>query len=425
MKANTAFYIFSILLLTTTMSMAKTKPALSSPGSLSNMMSGLAASVAKFNSRLLQEIGGKTNGNIFYSPVSLHAVLSQLVLGSPKNSSTYTELVSALHLGSAADLGSDDDDQLLEGFLQQTETPGVKIVNKLYANQSTNIKQEFIDGLAKNFKSTIEQEDFSNPESTAEHINKFTNNQTNGLIPKIIEADSISANTELILLNVIYFKGIWKDPFKTYLTRETPFFVDANRTTTHKSMEIEGKFKTAYFNTLQSNLLSLPYKDEQTAMIVILPDDGVNVHQVEDNLIGMELGEIWEVLNSTNEDRVMVNLPKFEVSHDLRNLKKVLQNLGLVAMFDERNVNFSRISNEKNLPVSKIVQKAVIKVDEEGSEAAASELALRAPVSFPQRFTINRPFIFFIYDVNNSLPLFVGRIVDPNGEMSLQEPDLD
>ena len=416
MRATLAFYFFGILLSTMTTTMAQLKPASSSPSSLNNNSSGLAASVAKFSSKLLQETGGKTTGNIIFSPVSLHALLSQLVLGAPKKSSTYTELVSALHLNSAA---ADDDDKLLEGFLKQKETPGVKIANRLYADQSTDVKQEFIDGLVKYFKSTIVQEDFSNPKLAAQHINEFISNQTNGLITKMLDSNSISSNTKLILLNVIYFKGLWKHRFTASFTREAPFFVDTNRTTTHMSMVIQRDFKTAHFNQLQSELLLLPYKDEKTAMVIILPDDGVDVRRVEEKLVDVELGQIWEVLNSSYEDIVTVNLPKFEASHELGNLENVLRNLGLVNLFDESLADLSRISNEERLVVSKVAHKAVIKVDEEGSEAAAASDAGVATLSAPPSFTVDRPFIFFIYDIDNGLPLFVGRIVDPNGEISL------
>ena len=154
-------------------------------------------------------------------------------------------------------------------------------------------------------------------------------------------------------------------------------------------------------------------------MVIILPDDGVDVRRVEEKLVDVELGQIWEVLNSSYEDIVTVNLPKFEASHELGNLENVLRNLGLVNLFDESLADLSRISNEERLVVSKVAHKAVIKVDEEGSEAAAASDAGVATLSAPPSFTVDRPFIFFIYDIDNGLPLFVGRIVDPNGEISL------
>ena len=154
-------------------------------------------------------------------------------------------------------------------------------------------------------------------------------------------------------------------------------------------------------------------------MVIILPDDGVDVRRVEEKLVDVELGQIWEVLNSSYEDIVTVNLPKFEASHELGNLENVLRNLGLVNLFDESLADLSRISNEERLVVSKVAHKAVIKVDEEGSEAAAASDAGVATLSAPPSFSVDRPFIFFIYDIDNGLPLFVGRIVDPNGEISL------
>ena len=385
--------------------------------------SGLAASMAKFNSKLLQEIGGKTAGNIFYSPVSLHAVLSQLLLGSPKNSSTYAELVEVLHLDNSADADIDDDGQLFEVFLQQRVTPGVKIVNRLYVDQSASIMQEFTDGLIKYFKSTIEQEDFSNPELAVEHINKFVSDQTNGLIPNLLMSDSIQPSAKLFLINVIYFKGMWKQPFNS--AREAPFFVNEKKTTMHMSMEVKGVFKTTYFDLLQSNLLALPYADEKTAMVIILPDVGFDVLKVEEKLVDIELGQVWEVLNSGNQRLLNVGLPKFQVSHDHKNLKEVLNKLGLVTMFDGSKADFSRISGHKDFSVSDVVQKAVIKVDEEGSEAAAATYLVFRTAGGNQSFTVNRPFIFYIYDIDNNLPLFVGRIVDPNEGISQQGEDLD
>ena len=419
MKPSIGFFVVWLLF-----SAAKAKPGSPSPRSL-HSTTGLATSVSKFNSKLLQEIVRQTTGNIFYSPVSLHTILSQLVLGSPKNSSTHTQLASVLHLDDAAepDNGNDQEHPLFAGFLKQREGLGssVKIANRLYTDQSTDIKEEFIDNLATIFKSAIEREDFSNPDLAAQHINQFVNDQTNGLIPKMLEADGISDDTKLILLNAIYFKGRWKHPFKSFYTKESPFHVDADRTVSQMSMVVEANFKTADYNPLQSELLALHYDDEKTAMIVILPNSGIDVRQVEAKLTDVDLGELWKALISSGEQDLIVQFPKFEAAHNLGNLNEVLTRLGLVDMFDESKADFSRISDNNKLSVSKIAQKAVIKVDEEGSEAAAATYVdvVAKSETFTPTFTVNRPFIFFIYDIDNNLPLFIGRIVDPNGKISL------
>ncbi len=72
----------------------------------------------------------------------------------------------------------------------------------------------------------------------------------------------------------------------------------------------------------------------------------------------------------TGASEVDLTLPKFETSFEWTNLDEDLKSLGVKTVFDAKNSNLSDISNEP-LYVSKVVHKAIIKVNEEGSEAAA------------------------------------------------------
>ena len=387
----------------------------------------LSDSISKFNSKFFEKICQAEDGNIFYSPFSIHMLLSQLYLGSPKNSSTNEELALLL------EIKPEDDSGLLNSYLQArtsqelalshlTNGSVVRIANKLFAAEKFSIKRRFISALEKNFKSSIERVDFKNSNETAGKINSFVKNQTNGLISKVFEPSDIDDLSKLVLVNAIYFKGNWKFPFDVKDTQTDTFFVDNSTTTNFSAMSLIGEFKTIRVDEIKSQVLQLPYVNDKISMVIVLPEEHSNVRQVEMRMNDFETTSLLKKLDSAQESQVRLVLPKFETSFEVEGFSEKLQSLGLTTLFDAQKSNLSNISNEP-LSVTKMIHKAVVKVNEEGSEAAAvsvADVGTRASLEVGQ-FVVNRPFLFYIVDRQSNVPLFVGRIVDPNGKLKLRK----
>lgn len=404
----------------------------------SNVKDGLSSTISKFHSSFWPVMTAREQGNIFYSPFSLYVAMSQLYFGSPKGSDTNSELASLLQLSA----GEGDDDtsylnnfkqaigSLLEGQEKDQSGSTIRIANRMYSAEGITLKKKFLDILDNYFSSTVEEVNFSKSQEAAEKINQFASDQTNGLINNVILPNSLSSDTKLVLMNAIYFKGTWKYKFNPGATRIKVFHVDDTRQANYSAMAVTGKFKVSPSQELESEILELPYNDGKTSMIIVLPDTNSDIRKVE-NLLGNHglesLIELVNVLDFTPD--VNVVFPTFETAFDISSeeLEHALKQLRVETIFNSSRCNLSEITNQKTF-INKIGHKAVIKVNEEGSEAAAvaSIYGFVSPPSpsfhIPKHFIVDRPFLMFIVDSSSKLPLFAGRIVDPSGAFLLQSP---
>ena len=410
--------------------------ARSSPQGGRNVQNGslnqfsLGNSIMKFHSKFYSQLTQKNFGNIFYSPFSIHMLVTQLLLGSPVNSVSHMELANLLEF--------DKDPRYLDAYKSYTigqelqlknlnQGSTVRIANTMYSAEGWDIKQNFTDALKNYFLSDIRKVNFEDGKAVAQKINRFVQNKTNNLIQKLFEPEDFDEKTRLVLLNAIYFKGSWKHQFNKSETHQSVFHVDEMRQTNFSAMQTFADVKTIHHEELTAKVLELPYQNDNTAMVVILPDSEVSIQEVESRLKKVDLKTLFlNVRSSTPTEAVNIVLPKFETEFDVQEMEEMLINLGVASIFDSRAANFSEISNEPNLFVSKVAHKAIVKVNEEGSEAAAVTGVAIATYSINElaNFIADRPFLFFIIDVDNTLPLFAGRIVDPNGKLSLVPPEL-
>jgi len=194
----------------------------------------LKDSVNAFNSKLFKSLTTSEGGNIVYSPFSLHMLLSQAYVGSPKGTTTSDELAKLL-----AFEPTDSNNQaylynylkVIDHLQQVSGKRGaeVDIANRLFAAEDLKIKPDFKEALSRFYNSDIENVDFKNAEATTDVINKFVSDKTRGIIDKILEADAIDGLSRLVMINAVYFKGLWKNQFNPEDTETQPFHVDTDR----------------------------------------------------------------------------------------------------------------------------------------------------------------------------------------------------
>lgn len=158
----------------------------------------------------------------------------------------------------------------------------------------------------------------------------------------------------------------------------------------------------------------LPYAGEQISMTILLPHEDVDIAEVEANL---NANALREVLNIQNKIKVNVFLPKFKFEESFE-LSEVLAKLGAQDAFDEQKADFSGIKIEDDgLHISKVIHKAVVEVNEEGTEAAAATAVVMMTrcmvMEFPEEFRCNRPFLFIIHDNDRKTALFIGKYARP------------
>jgi len=87
--------------------------------------------------------------------------------------------------------------------------------------------------------------------------------------------------------------------------------------------------------------------------------------------------------------------------------------MGMPTAFQWPGADFSKMDGTQDLYISKVIHQAYIKVDEEGTEAAAATAIVMELGAMPNQFRADHPFIFMIQERTAGGILFMGKVVDP------------
>lgn len=257
--------------------------------------------------------------------------------------------------------------------------------------------------------------DFSlDPEAARVTINDWVEDQTEERIKDLLPLNSITSATRLVLTNCIYFKAAWGIPFDEDLTADGDFNLENGSTVSVPFMTLEhamGEQGEAITTASGDGYraVDLPYFGGQFSMLIVMPDAG-NFSQVEQSLNADVLAGI---VQSLEPSQVSVTMPKFEYTSEF-SLKDQLVQLGIVDAFGGA-ADFSGIDGVGGLFISNVFHKSFIAVDEKGTEAAAATAVVFFESAAPPEthITLNRPFIYFIRDVESGTILFAGCLMNP------------
>lgn len=349
---------------------------------------------------LLSRIANDDKGDvIFISPASVSAALAMTANGA--DGLTRSEILSAI--------GEDGSMKTVNAYFRKdmkylTKTrKGITldIANSLWISDDFDMKRAFSKTLKKYFSANASVLDFGNPASV-DIINRWCADNTAGRIDKML--DNISPDDVLYIMNAIYFKGMWTRQFNPSNSFEDNFFGTAG---TSKVKFMNDKAHYPFFIGDNASMLELHYGDGSMAMDIVLPAKGCDI---EEFVAGFKAEAFEEMLKNMSTEEVCVMMPAFNAEYEI-NLNSVLQSLGIISAFTS-SADFSNLSNSP-LAISKVIQKTFIEVNEEGSEAAAvtSVGIMRTSLGpEPYRFTVNRPFVFFIRDTATNVILFTGLV---------------
>ena len=263
------------------------------------------------------------------------------------------------------------------------------------------------------YGATVESLDFaSNPAAAADAINRWVNHNTNGKIPTIIgEPES---NTRLVLTDAVYFKGKWRSPFDPKKTQPRAFHLTRDAFTQAPMMAQEGSYP--YFETESFQAIRLAYGNGSYEMYVFLPRESEGLPDLMKSLNQQRWNE-WRA--NFLEHKGRIELPRFE-SRWGRQLNPALKAMGMATAFDPDHADFSRIHTPPpSLFISVVQHKTYVKVDEEGTEAAAATSVTVAATSAiireppPFEMIVDHPFFFAIAERQSGAILFTGVMMDP------------
>jgi serine protease inhibitor len=283
------------------------------------------------------------------------------------------------------------------------------IANAPFAQQDEQWQQPFLDTLAQAFGAGLQLVDYKNDyEGARQLINGWVDEQTHDRIPQLLGPGSLSAMTRLVLVNAIYLKAPWLTPFNADLTK-TASFTRLDGATVQVPM-MATQEQLAYASGSGWQAVELPYVGGSLAMDIIVPDDLTSFTQ---SLTADSFAQLTAAL-ATHE--VVLTMPRFntETKADLADL---LSAMGMPLAFDPNGADFSGMTTQDQLFISRVIHQANITVDEKGTEAAAATAvvmdAAAAPVDIVH-LDVNRPFVFALRDTQTGAVLFLGQITDPS-----------
>nr|XP_015798088.2 leukocyte elastase inhibitor isoform X1 [Nothobranchius furzeri]XP_015798090.2 leukocyte elastase inhibitor isoform X1 [Nothobranchius furzeri] len=375
----------------------------------------LSKANTSFSLDLLRKLSeDNSTANIFFSPFSISSALAMVMLGA--RGDTATQISECLKTQDCRDDVHSQFDKLL-GELNKPCAPfALSVANRLFGDQSYQFLQEFLTQTRTNYKSELESVDFRTKyEETRNEINSWVEKQTQGKIKDIIAKGELNNMTRLVLVNAIYFKGTWDEPFLKMSTYNGQFWLNKSITKPVKMMSHDSFFPLGFIPEVSCQVLELPYKGKELSMLILLPekidDDTTGLEQLEKHLTYEKFME-WTHPEKMHTCKVDVNLPRFRLEETYE-LNEVLTRMGVVDAFAASKCDFSGMSSNKELFLSKVSHKAFVEVNEEGTEAAAATgisimLCCAGPV-----FRADHPFLFFIRHNPTMSVLFAGRFCSP------------
>lgn len=390
---------------------------------------------------------GQTSNAAVFSPVSIACALSLLLLAANKD--TKQELLEVLNFNPNEqqtneihrqygrllhDVASNAPDKIPVPWRQldrcseeedeeyKEENTVIHLANAVFVKQDFPLSKKFAQ-LSQNFyNSSVRPQDFAgNPQGSAFNINRWASDNTYGKINQIV-SNFISTDTQMIVANALYFKGLWKEMFEKQATTFRKFYPDgyANPSSAKDvlTMAVIGCYP--YYDAVEygAKIVGLPYQGSKTALYIIIPNNSSreNLQRFQSTLTGQNIGDM---VSKMRVKKTLIQMPKMKISNTI-NLRDVLQKLNLRSIFSAGSSDLSGMLESgpnglnQRLYASEIVHKVELEINEKGTEGGAvtSSTIFRSLPSVQVR--IDTPFVMLLGHDETQLPLFYGSIYDPS-----------
>lgn len=352
--------------------------------------------------------------NSFHSPFSVTSAFGMVLAGA--DGETRDELMALLGAPDVEEeawhqaLGALSRD--LAGDLKRAYT--LHLANKLWGQVGYPFAADFLAVCADAYDAPFETWDFAqDPEGGRAHINGWVAEQTADRIVDLLPPDSITSDTVLVAANAIYFLADWAAAFDPDDTAPRSFeLLNGSRVDVPMMVHDLAAVEEHWIRGARRDgvaVLQLPYEEHEVSMVVLIPETS-SLPELEDRLDA----STWRALSRDLPllEEGTIGLPKFETRAEI-DLIPHLQGLGVQTAFDGR-ADFSRmVELDDALAITGAFHQAFVRVDEQGTEAAAATAAVIGRVSAPEPILADRPFLFVIQDDLTGAVLFVGRVMDP------------
>lgn len=361
----------------------------------------------EFATKLFDLLCRKDEDNLFMSPYSAQIALAIATNGA--DGVTREEMLETLGF---KDLSVEEmngyNKTMIKALTTLDNTTKVNIANGVWGNPDMKFSNEFKKVCANSYEAEVAIANFKTGEAQ-NIISDWTQQKTGGMIKdagKKLLPETVSA-----IVNSLYFNGRWSHKFDKSFTSKKDFVcADGEKT----KVDMMYLYETDLFWKSGDGyeMINLPYGNEAFSMTVLLPNEGEELSAIlsETNL------EIWST-DMMDMHNFNVQLPRFELSSDI-DLLEAMKQMGIKKAF-EKDADFTKMITNASTFISTIYQLAKIKVDEEGTEAAAVTIignectSVGGPYKIETRnFFVNRPFAFAIKEKSTGAILFMGKVTD-------------
>ncbi|XP_022659099.1 serpin B6-like isoform X5 [Varroa destructor] len=316
----------------------------------------------------------------------------------------------------------------------------LKIANKYLAQHTCKVKENFEKLMREKYESEVEIVNFATDSKTIEgEVNEWVASKTNDMIKQLLSPGTLTADTVLVLLNAIYFKGTWEHEF-TPVQYDMEFKLrDGTKVKKEFMTKKSSHFK--YLETEQLRMVRIPYKEAGCYMVVAIPkDENRYIDEIMAKMTTAEMAQAVEKLNNARIQQVVLTMPKFKIDYKYVNVVRHIQALGVTKIFNVGEGDFGdlfeeclcvRLVNHRgplhvlvtsqvagSMMISELIHQAVVEVDEKGTSAAATtevQIRLRAGPRRPLRpviVNLDQPFVFTV-SLTNGAVSFVGICTQP------------
>ena len=349
--------------------------------------------------------------NIFFSPFSISTALAMIYAGAKGN--TKLQMGNVLNLDGVRRV-NDGFRQLCHALDDPAHAYTLNVANALFRCETYPFRQAYLDLVSRSYHSLLKSMDFAGaPEVSRRYINKWVADKTNNKILNLLDFGSVDVSTMVVVVNAIYFKGLWESPFDTFDTFSAPFYTSSSDSV---DVDMMNKYMAPYFYAnlphLDCQIIELPYAGGDVSMYILLPNAVDGLAALEDRLT---VATLKDAISSMRQKDLDVTLPKFKLTQKL-DLSAFLKSMGMVDVFDASVADLSGIDSVPgSLSISAIVHKAYVDVNEDGTEAAAAT-GIMVGAGMPLDtvyFNADHPFLFFIREKVSGSILFSGRLMVP------------
>lgn len=365
-----------------------------------------------FAVRLYDKLASTHAGkNLFLSPFSIQVALAMTAVGA--KGETRQELIDLIGAPESVDEQNQQFAQLVQSIYNDGKRPfELVMANALWGQNGYRFHPAFPEAIADFYDGALHEVDFrAKPDEAVKTINSWVSAKTRAKIKELVGREFIKEDALLVLTNAIYFMGRWEQIFDRADTRNEDWY--GPKKASVPVMHQKGSY--LYYEENEFQVVHLPYKGRQLAMLIVLPKRIDGLAALENRWAKPQT--FRQATDGLDPETVILSLPRFKIEAECK-LRPVLCALHADLAFSD-DADFNGIGDGP-LKISEVIHKAFVEVNEEGAEAAAATavgmmlstgVGSRPPE--PKVFKADHPFLFFIWDRKTGTVFFSGRVVDP------------